>query len=53
MKLRIQVGRSQGCAIKSNLQEVCYENPTEMKEVYSYYYYYHGQEKATPPKKNP
>lgn len=51
MKLGIKVGRNQGCDIKSNLQEVYYENPTEMKEVFFYY----GQEKAkhSPPKKKP
>lgn len=49
MKLGIKVGRNQGCDIKSNLQEVYYENPTEMKEVFFYY----GQEKAkhSPPQK--
>lgn len=51
MKLGIKVGRNQGCDIKSNLQEVYYENPTEMKEVF-FFIMVKKKQNTPPPKKN-
>lgn len=51
MKRGIKVGRSQGCDIKSDLQEVYYENLTEMKE--GFFFIIMVKKKQPPPKKNP
>lgn len=51
MKRGIKVGRSQGCDIKSDLQEVYYENLTEMKE--GFFFIIMVKKKKPPPKKNP
>lgn len=52
MKRGIKVGRSQGCDIKSDLQEVYYENLTEMKEGFFLLLLW-SRKSNPPPKKNP
>lgn len=49
MKRGIKVGRSQGCDIKSDLQEVYYENLTEMKE--GFFLLLLWSRKSNPPQK--